>query len=87
MGSVAIEPLNASSQATGNTTLVICRKAHVFRVCSRVSWSEPYIASFKGFYCLNPVTRTSMIIAFKGKGLIKEFIIIVMTSRVLTSGL
>jgi hypothetical protein len=50
MGSVAIGPLNASSQATGNTTLVICRKAHVSGVCFGCRESEPYIASFKGLY-------------------------------------
>jgi hypothetical protein len=66
---VAIEPLNASSRAIGNTTLVIYRKAHVFGVCSRVRWSEPYIASFKVFYCKNPVTRTSMVYSVQRKRL------------------
>jgi hypothetical protein len=62
MGSVAIEPMNARSLAIGITTLVVCRKTHVFEVCFSVRWSEPYIASFKSFYCKNLITRTSMIL-------------------------
>jgi hypothetical protein len=87
MGSVAIDPPNARSLAIADTTLVICQKAHVHGVCLGVRTSEPCTASFKGFYCRNPAQRHQWFIAFKGKGSIKGFIIIVTTSRAMTQSL
>jgi hypothetical protein len=39
-------------------------------------WSEPYIASFKGFYCRNPGTRMPKIYSIERKGSIKGFIVV-----------